>query len=96
MSRKFRGKCFYYASREVPDLPMTNVVLGGLDGFDLSKSSTNMRSDEPNSIMRDRKASHPSHHRRGEDVSNRSTITHRQARIVDWSHSNRETDNQSV
>lgn len=97
MSRKFGGKCFAYSPRTIPELPMTNVGLGGLDGFDLSKNNPTMREDEPNAIMRKRReGGYSERFRQGDGDSCRSTTTNRLARILEEGHSHRSTDYQSV
>lgn len=97
MSRKFGGKCFTYSPRDIPELPVTHVTLSGLDGFDLGKSSPSMRGDEPNPMMRNRReGGYNGSARLAEDNSNRSTVTHRLARILEESHSHRSTDYQST
>jgi hypothetical protein len=95
MGRKFGGKCFFYSAREVPDAPVTNVELGGLDGFGLETSSTVLRDDEPNRLMRNRReGGWRDEFRVGETNANRSTVTFRQAGNSEWLHSRRLNDDQ--
>lgn len=97
MSRKFGGKCFFYSPREVPDLPMTNVELGGLDGFDLEKSNPSIRDDEANGLMRNRReGGWRSVFREGETNSCRSTVTFRQASLTECFQRRRANDHQGT
>lgn len=77
MSRKFRGKCFFYSSRVVPDRAMVYIELSGLDGCTVEKNKPTVRTYEPGKAMRVRNESgYHGEHRAGESISSRQLMGH--------------------
>lgn len=94
MSRKFEGKCLFYSPRIIPEVAMSSIELGGLDGFNLEKNSSSLRGNEAGVMMRKRcEGGFRGNCRSGESNECRLTTAYPQASISDWNHRRRENDN---
>lgn len=94
MSRKFGGKCFRYEHRTVPEVPMVHIELGGMDGFDLSKSNPSIRDYEPVKLMRNRReGGYSEFFREGDGAECRSTLAGKWSAKNDERNKNRVNEN---